>query len=433
MLTSNFVDVIDHRFPLSLLFNLDYRLGYRDSRRFLVDASMGLFSDFCGCLRRRLRGTDDGAATTGDGAEDSSNLFFKLEALQIATNFFSELNQLGHGGFGPVYKGLMSSGQEVAVKKLSLNSRQGLKEFANEVKLLLRVQHKNLVMLLGCCVEGPEKMLVYEYLPNRSLDYFLFDRKKSPLLDWAKRFRIVRGVARGLLYLHEEAPERIIHRDIKSSNILLDDQLNPKISDFGLARLFPGEDTHLNTFKISGTHGYMAPEYAIHGYLSVKTDVFSFGILLLEIVSGRKNHDRLLGAEKADLLNYAWSLFQAGKSVEVVDSSLDKYSPDEAIICIQLGLLCCQASVADRPDMNSVHLMLSSDSFTLPKPGKPGIHGRGSQWTTTTSAAFTNDNTNGGSRSTTETGGGTKTSTTSVFIEEYSRNSMSYSSTDEGR
>ncbi|KAK6127716.1 hypothetical protein DH2020_038556 [Rehmannia glutinosa] len=274
MLTSNFVDVIDHRFPLSLLFNLDYCLGYRESRRFLVDASMGLFSDFCGCLRRRLRGTDDGASTTGDDAEDSSNLFFKLEALQIATNFFSELNQLGHGGFGPVYKGLMSNGQEVAVKKLSLNSRQGLKEFANEVKLLLRVQHKNLVMLLGCCVEGPEKMLVYSIYRTGALTTF-----------------------------------------------------------------------------------------------------FSFRILLLEIVSGRKNHDRLLGAEKADLLNYAWSLFQDGKSVELVDSSLDKYIPDEAIICVQLGLLCCQASVADRPDMNSVHLMLSSDSFTLPKPGKPGIHG----------------------------------------------------------
>ncbi|KAL9142169.1 hypothetical protein ABFS82_14G151200 [Erythranthe guttata] len=211
---------------------------------------MGIISGICGCLRRRLMVTP---ATADGGAENSSDLFFKLEQLQIATNFFSDINQLGHGGFGPVYKGLMSNGEQVAVKKLSLNSRQGLKEFTNEVKLLLRVQHKNLVMLLGCCVEGPEKMLVYEYLPNRSLDYFLFDKNKSPLVDWSKRFRIVKGVARGLVYLHEEAPERIIHRDIKSSNILLDDELNPKISDFGLARLFPGEETHLNTFKISGT------------------------------------------------------------------------------------------------------------------------------------------------------------------------------------
>ncbi|XP_051119667.1 cysteine-rich receptor-like protein kinase 29 isoform X4 [Andrographis paniculata] len=263
---------------------------------------MGILSNICTCLRRANHAD---ASPTDDAAhQDSSGLFFKLEALQIATNFFSDLNQLGRGGFGPVYKGLLPNGQEVAVKKLSLNSRQGLREFTNEVKLLLRVQHKNLVMLLGCCVEGPEKMLVYEYLRNRSLDYFLFDRKKSPLLDWAKRFQMVKGIARGLLYLHEEAPERIIHRDIKASNILLDDQLNPKIADFGLARLFPGDETHLSTFKISGTLGYMAPEYAMRGYLSVKTDVFSFGILVLEIVSGRKNHDRSLGSEKADLLNF---------------------------------------------------------------------------------------------------------------------------------
>ncbi|KAH6763468.1 cysteine-rich RLK protein 29 [Perilla frutescens var. hirtella] len=391
--------------------------------------SMGLLSDICSCLNRRLSATTSDGSAADDAEEDSSSLFYKLETLQIATNFFSELNQLGHGGFGPVYKGLMSNGQEVAVKKLSLTSRQGLKEFTNEVKLLLRVQHKNLVMLLGCCVEGPEKMLVYEYLPNRSLDYFLFDKKQSPLLDWRRRFYIVKGIARGLLYLHEEAPERIIHRDIKCSNILLDDQLNPKISDFGLARLFPGEETHLNTFRISGTHGYMAPEYAIHGYLSVKTDVFSFGILVLEIVSGRKNHDKLLGADKADLLNYAWRSFQAEKSLELVDASLDKYSPEEAAICIRLGLLCCQASVVERPDMNSVHLMLSSDSFSLPVPGKPGVHGRVGHWTTTTSTAFTN-NTNG---TCTQTGGTTKASTSSIFMEEYSRNSMSYSSIDEGR
>lgn len=388
---------------------------------------MGLFSDMWSCLRRRLRATN-GEDAVDDAADESSDLFFNLQTLQIATNFFSDLNRLGHGGFGPVYKGLMPNGQEVAVKKLSLNSRQGLKEFTNEVKLLLRIQHRNLVTLLGCCVEGPEKMLVYEYLPNKSLDYFLFDKEKSQLLDWKKRYQIVSGIARGLLYLHEEAPERIIHRDIKASNILLDEQLNPKISDFGLARLFPGDDTHLNTFKISGTHGYMAPEYAIRGYLSVKTDVFSFGILVLEIVSGRKNHDGLLDAAKADLLNYTWTLFEAGKSEELVKGSLAKYNPEEAAMCIQLGLLCCQASIAERPDMNSVNLMLSSDSFTLPRPGKPGIHGRVGRYTTTSSAPFTN-NTNG---STTQTGG-TKVSIGGSFVEDYSRNSISHSSMEEGR
>ncbi|CAI8594886.1 unnamed protein product [Vicia faba] len=388
---------------------------------------MSFFSRLCACLQRRLKkggtasehGGDDDKDTIDAG--DSSNLLFDLHTLQLATNFFSELNQLGRGGFGPVFKGLMPNGEQVAIKKLSLESRQGVREFTNEVRLLLRIQHKNLVTLLGCCAEGPEKMLVYEYLPNKSLDHFLFDEKRS--LDWTTRFQIVTGITRGLLYLHEEAPERIIHRDIKASNILLDEKLNPKISDFGLARLFPGEDTHVQTFRISGTHGYMAPEYALRGYLSVKTDVFSYGVLVLEIVSGRKNHDVKLGSEKADLLSYAWKLYQGGKSMDLIDQSIGKYNGDEAAMCIQLGLLCCQASVVERPDMNSVHLMLSSDSFTLPRPSKPGIQGRVGKWTTTNSSALTNTN----ASSTTRVSGG------SSFVEDYSRNSISTSSFDEGR
>ncbi|KAI3411390.1 Protein kinase domain-containing protein, partial [Psidium guajava] len=392
--------------------------------------AMAIFSGLYACLKRikpagRRRGRAGGNAE-GEAEDDHSSLFFDLQTLQVATSFFSELNLLGHGGFGPVYKGLMPNGQEIAVKKLSLTSRQGMREFTNEVKLLLKIQHRNLVMLMGCCVEESEKILVYEYLSNKSLDRFLFGKEKSAPLDWITRFRIITGVARGLLYLHEEAPVRIIHRDIKASNILLDDQLNPKISDFGLARLFPGDDTHLNTFRISGTHGYMAPEYAMRGYLSVKTDVFSYGVLVLEIVSGRKNHDGQLSGEKKDLLSYTWKLFQEGKSLDLVDSSLAKYNPDEAAMSIQLGLLCCQATYADRPDMNSVNLMLSSDSFTLPKPGKPGVQGRAGRWTTTSSSAFTNTN-----PSSTQTGA-TKVSTGSI-VEEYSRNSISISSIDEGR
>ncbi|MED6204661.1 hypothetical protein PIB30_011079 [Stylosanthes scabra] len=395
---------------------------------------MGFISILCPCMdTTRLRGPAESSHRPhdpGDGdAADTIDLFFGLHTLQLATNFFSDLNQLGHGGFGPVYKGLMPNGQVVAVKKLSLESRQGVKEFTNEVKLLLKIQHKNLVTLLGCCIEGPEKMLVYEYLPNKSLDHFLFDKTKSSSLDWTTRFNIVTGVARGLLYLHEEAPERIIHRDIKASNILLDERLNPKISDFGLARLFPGDDTHVQTFRISGTHGYMAPEYAMRGYLSVKTDVFSFGILVLELISGRKNHDVQCGGEKADLLNYAWVLYQEGKIMDLVDQTLGKYNPDEAAMCIQLGLLCCQASIVDRLDMNSVHLMLSSDSFTLPIPGKPGIHGRVGRWTTTTTAAFTNTN----ASSVTKASGGSRASGSSNYLEDFSRNSISTSSFDEGR
>ncbi|TYJ98995.1 cysteine-rich receptor-like protein kinase 10 isoform X1 [Cucumis melo var. makuwa] len=395
-----------------------------------LDRSVLLYprhDDLIGAISyKKLKAANSAGADKADDEDVSTDIFFELNTLQIATNFFSEANKLGNGGFGPVYKGLMPNGQQVAVKKLSIDSRQGVKQFSNEVKLLLRIQHRNLVILLGCCVEGPEKMLVYEYLPNRSLDYFIFDKKKSRSLDWTTRFHIITGIVKGLLYLHEEAPSRIIHRDIKASNILLDEKLNPKISDFGLARLFPGEDTHLNTFRIAGTHGYMAPEYAIHGYLSVKSDIFSFGILVLEIVSGRKNHDVQLGGQQIDLLGYAWLLYQEGKILELVDQSLTKYNVDEAAMCIQLGLLCCQASVTDRPDMNTTHLMLSSDSFTLPKPGKPGIHGRAPRRTTTSTSGFTKTNTSTQS-------GVTKASTSNSLMEDYSRNSISVSSFDEGR
>uniref|UniRef100_A0A2P2IR01 Putative receptor-like protein kinase At4g00960 n=1 Tax=Rhizophora mucronata TaxID=61149 RepID=A0A2P2IR01_RHIMU len=184
----------------------------------------------------------------------------------------------------------------------------------------------------------------------------------------------------------------------------------------------------MNTFKISGTHGYMAPEYAMHGYLSVKSDVFSYGILVLEIVSGRKNHDLSLGGERADLLSYIWMLYEGGKTLDIVDRSLAKCNQDEAAMCVQLGLLCCQQNFADRPDMNSVHLMLSSDSFTLPRPGKPGIQGRRGHWTTTTSSPFTNTTNTSCTNNVAP-----KVYGSNSFVEEYSRNSISVSSLDEGR
>ncbi|KAL1216834.1 Cysteine-rich receptor-like protein kinase 10 [Cardamine amara subsp. amara] len=387
---------------------------------------------------------------TGSGGEDSTEdsgdsrdrgIFFDLQELEIATDFFSEKNRLGTGGFGPVYKGSVLSGEEIAVKKLSADSRQGSREFANEVKLLLRIQHKNLVSLLGCCFHGPEKMLVYEYLPNRSLDYFLFDKIKPGSLDWSHRWQIIIGVARGLLYLHEEAPIRIIHRDIKASNILLDNDLNPKISDFGLARLFLGDGTHTNTFKISGTYGYMAPEYALHGLLSVKSDVFSYGVLVLEIVSGRKNHNPCLGSEMADLLSYAWKMYQEGKIMELVDPSLaGVYNRDEAATCFIIGLLCCQQITSNRPDMNMVHQMLSSDSFDLPKPGRPGLQGRrGGSYTGkstgtgkgTGSKSFGLTGSEPNSFKSRRSNGGA--SGPNSLVEEYSRTSISMSSFAEGR
>ncbi|KAI7737794.1 hypothetical protein M8C21_011969 [Ambrosia artemisiifolia] len=204
------------------------------------------------------------------GDEDLELPLFGLSTLLIATNDFSVDNKLGEGGFGPVYKGLLEDEQEIAVKRLAKTSSQGLGEFKNEVILISKLQHRNLVKLLGCCIEGTEKMLIYEYMSNKGLDSFIFDNTQSELLDWPARYHIIIGIARGLLYLHQDSRLRIIHRDLKVSNILLDKDMNPKISDFGMARIFEGNQIEANTNRVVGTYGYMAPEYAGDGDLSTK-------------------------------------------------------------------------------------------------------------------------------------------------------------------
>ncbi|XP_038976167.1 cysteine-rich receptor-like protein kinase 6 [Phoenix dactylifera] len=221
------------------------------------------------------------------------SLLLDISTLRFATSNFSEENKLGEGGFGAVYKGLLTDGREIAVKRLSASSSQGFRELRNELVLVAKLQHRNLVRLLGVCLEEQEKLLVYEYVPNRSLDTILFGIISSSTqnLNWGKRNKIIGGIARGLQYLHEESQLKIIHRDLKASNILLDADLNSKISDFGLARLFGGDQTQCTTNQVVGTFGYMAPEYVMHGQFSIKSDVYSFGILVLEIVAGRKNSD----------------------------------------------------------------------------------------------------------------------------------------------
>ncbi|KAL0873668.1 hypothetical protein Bca101_023373 [Brassica carinata] len=307
----------------------------------------------------------------GKAVNTSELPVFCLNVIVKATNDFSRENELGRGGFGPVYKGVLEDGQEIAVKRLSGKSGQGVDEFKNEIILIAKLQHRNLVRLLGCCFEGEEKMLVYEYMPNKSLDFFIFDETKQELVDGKLRFAIIEGIARGLLYLHRDSRLRIIHRDLKVSNVLLDGEMNPKISDFGMARIFGGNQHEANTVRVVGTYGYMSPEYAMEGLFSVKSDVYSFGVLLLEIISGKRNTS-LRSSEHGSLIGYAWYLYTHGRSEELVDPKIRATcNKREALRCIHVAMLCVQDSAAERPNMAAVLLMLESDTPTLPVPRQP--------------------------------------------------------------
>ncbi|XP_072951110.1 G-type lectin S-receptor-like serine/threonine-protein kinase At4g27290 isoform X2 [Typha angustifolia] len=300
---------------------------------------------------------------------------FPFSQIAEATNNFSTENKLGEGGFGPVYKGQILEGQNVAVKRLAAHSGQGLVEFRNEILLIAKLQHRNLVRLLGCCIQGEEKLLVYEYMPNKSLDFFIFDQTRRALLDWVMRFHIIEGIAQGLLYLHKHSRLKIIHRDLKASNILLDGDMNPKISDFGLARIFGSNETQANTNRVVGTFGYMPPEYATEGLFSIKSDVFSFGVLLLEIISGTRNAGFHQHGDTLNLLSYGWELWKEGRWFELIDQSLDERFPrNEMVRCIHIALMCVQENAVDRPTMSEVVAMLSSESTALSDPKQPAFY-----------------------------------------------------------
>ncbi|XP_057790527.1 G-type lectin S-receptor-like serine/threonine-protein kinase At4g27290 isoform X2 [Salvia miltiorrhiza] len=297
---------------------------------------------------------------------------YELSTIIKATDDFAVSNKLGEGGFGPVYKGVLE-GQEIAVKRLSRSSLQGQDEFKNEVICIAKLQHRNLVRLLGCCIQGEERILLYEYMTNKSLDLILFDQVKKKMLDWPRRFNIINGIARGLMYLHQDSRLRVIHRDLKASNILLDSDMIPKISDFGLARTFGGNETGANTSRVVGTYGYMSPEYAVDGMFSVKSDVFSFGVLVLEIISGKRNRGFTLVDHRHNLLGHAWMLYKEERSLEIVDSCVEYSSYLSQIErSIHVGLLCVQEKTEERPNMSSVVLMLNNDGM-LPEAKHPGF------------------------------------------------------------
>ncbi|XP_021735345.1 G-type lectin S-receptor-like serine/threonine-protein kinase At4g27290 isoform X2 [Chenopodium quinoa] len=323
-------------------------------------------------FRRKGGARESYIVNDGENAEPELPLF-DISVIAEATNNFSYTNRLGEGGFGPVYKGMLKSGKEIAVKRLSKESRQGLDEFKNEVICIAKLQHRNLVKLLGCCIEGEERMLVYEYMSNKSLDLFIFDDMRSKSLEWPKRFQIIKGIARGLLYLHQDSRLRIVHRDLKASNILLDSEMNPKISDFGMARSFEGNECEAKTNKVVGTYGYMSPEYAIDGLFSVKSDVYSFGVLVLEIISSKRNRGFNHPDHHHNLLGHAWRLHNEGLASELVDTSIGgSCNTSEVLRSIHISLLCVQQSPDDRPSMPSVIVMLDSD-VALPQPKKPGF------------------------------------------------------------
>jgi serine/threonine protein kinase len=302
-------------------------------------------------------------------------LQFDWAVIEAATNNFSKDNYIGEGGFGEVYKGILLDGQEVAMKRLSRGSKQGVEEFKNEVLLIAKLQHRNLVTFIGFCLEGHENILIYEFVPNKSLDYFLFDCHHQKLLTWVERFNIIGGIVRGILYLHEHSRLKVIHRDLKPSNILLDENMIPKISDFGLARIMEISQDEGSTNRIVGTYGYMAPEYAMLGQFSEKSDVYSFGVMLLEIVAGKKNISSYAQRHVADnLLNYVWRQWNDQTPLSILDPKIkEDYSEKEFIKCIQIGLLCVQRDPDARPSMVTIASYLSSYSIELPTPQEPAF------------------------------------------------------------
>ncbi|KAK3226158.1 hypothetical protein Dsin_006020 [Dipteronia sinensis] len=381
LLNFNFLS-LDYLFLLSL-FTAWHRFRIRRcgfERILAVQGSSTIFSAMsCSCFGafQWFKGKDNQSQQAQEIATNNVRLF-SFNSLRSATRDFHPSNKIGGGGFGVVYRGVLRDGTQVAIKCLSAESKQGTNEFLTEINMISNIHHPNLVELVGCCVEGNNRILVYEYLEHNSLASILLGSKsKYVALDWPTRANICRGTASGLVFLHDEAEPHIVHRDIKASNILIDGNFHPKIGDFGLAKLFPDNVTHVST-RVAGTVGYLAPEYAILGQLTKKVDVYSFGVLLLEIISGRSSSKAAFGVDFLVLIEWTWKLREEERLLELVDPELTQYPEDEVMRFITVGLFCTQASPHQRPTMKQVVEMLTKavnlNDKILTQPGVYRVH-----------------------------------------------------------
>ncbi|KAF3446902.1 hypothetical protein FNV43_RR12082 [Rhamnella rubrinervis] len=297
----------------------------------------------------------------GNGPKNSAACSFTFRELAVATRGFKEVNLIGEGGFGRVYKGRLETGQVVAIKQLNHDGLQGFQEFVVEVLMLSLLHHSNLVTLIGYCTDGDQRLLVYEYMPMGSLEDHLFDVEddKEPL-DWDTRIKIAVGAARGIEYLHCKANPPVIYRDLKSANILLDNEFNPKLSDFGLAKLGPvGDNTHVST-RVMGTYGYCAPEYAMSGKLTLKSDIYSFGVVLLELITGRKAIDMTKRPGEQNLVCWSRPIFKdRRKFVHLVDPLLQGRVPVRCLHhAIAITAMCLQEQPTFRPLISDIVVAL---------------------------------------------------------------------------
>lgn len=306
-------------------------------------------------------------------------VWFGIEEIKTATANFSDANLIGQGGFATVYRGTLPDGRRIAVKRIRNCTPEGDPEFLNEVEVINNIRHRNLVVLRGCCVasdetEGHQRFLIYDYMPNGTLDDHIFGAKSTARsLSWQQRRNIILGTAKGLAYLHNGIEPAIYHRDIKATNILLDDDMNARVADFGLARITTKEgETHITT-RVAGTHGYLAPEYALYGQLTDKSDVYSFGVVVLEIMSGRKALEATSYSEPHYLItDWAWTLVKEGRTSEIIDERI-RHSGAESMMkrFVSVGILCAHVMVAFRPRMVDAVRMLEGEGDIPEIPDRP--------------------------------------------------------------